>query len=106
MNHQKVFTVPINRTPTLVKAMLRHRQTTVLMPTEHSKLQSENKIFKQKRIAVKGNGHAAKQYKTGSKFPLLAATNFMPITKMNHSVARFLCSLLFSNPREINYVRV
>jgi len=57
-------------------------------------------------LANKRNGHAAKQYKTGNKLPLLPAPNFMPINKMNHSLAHFLCSLLFYNPREINYATV
>lgn len=57
-------------------------------------------------LAAKRDGHTAKWYKTGNKFPLPAATNFMPINKMNYSAAHFLCSLLFPNPRKINYVKV
>lgn len=104
MNHQGVFTVPINCTPTLMKALLHHQQN--YSPDAASQKIKIKPSSKRELLTIRRDGHAAKRYKTGNKFPLPAATNFMPINKMNYSAAHFLCGLLFPSPRTINYVKV
>lgn len=87
------------------------RESTATSPTDYGPDAASHKIkikssSRRGFLASKRDGHAAKWYKTGNKFPLPAATNFMPINKMNYSAAHFLCSLLFPNLRKINYVKV
>lgn len=82
------------------------RESAATSPTDYSPSNKIKTKSSRREFLLKRDGHTAKWYKTGNKFPLPAATNFMPINKMNYSAAHFLCSLLFPNPRKINYVKV